>query len=297
MALDSSAYQGTPNSSPSPPPTLAVSSDDGDMSATIYEVVLSVFGTDDNPPPPCSQSATSTFTVVQSGNSSFYESGDSDDDCPLINLRTRARKQRQSLSNADNVEEPLVEGPLGSLPDRVAKLFAEIENHTASTQDEESSVNVGVTRRFTHSQANRVLAAHFESRKKRRPIVPAQTNVVGDTDVYEKDSPLVVITDKLRNSKYHVNDISAAVSTDATVVHVTSPPSAGMVLQDRIIHDLTLEVGHLTRLIKSSQARKDLLMSLISDVKAAVASTSKLIVGTAPLDDSVSTPSAGSSFR
>lgn len=539
MALASFASQGTPNSPPSLPPALAASSDDGDLSAAIDEVVLSVVGTDASSPPPCPPSATTTFTVAQPGNSSFSESGDSDDDCPLINLRTRARQLHQSLSHAVNVEEPLVEGPPGSLPDRVAKLFAEVENHTSSTQAEEPPHTVGVTRRFTRSQANKVLAAPSESRKKRRPTVPvsapptsdflfdsavtdscefirrrknkidivcptaesafrsnfhrglwpfvcarsllrehslmpscvkdlsivehlsdiglaktvlnvpsfvlgvvlefysnlssdtsdihsptvfttfvrrvsicfspdiineylgftpllgmsmtgglhlvvseitggsistwpesgwirssslshkysiyhkialrnwmpsthsstvradlacllyqigtkgaldfgklvfesvmshaesqlvnkplcfpsllfgiiqAQTNVIGDTEVYEKDSPPVVITDKLRNSTYHVNDIPAAVSTDATVVHVTSPSSVRMVLQDRIIHDLTLEVEHLTKLIKSSQARKDMLMSLISDVKAAAASTSAILVGSAPMDDSV----------
>lgn len=35
----------------------------------------------------------------------------------------------------------------------------------------------------------------------------------------------------------------------------------------RLLHDLTLEIAHLTQVIKSSQARKDMLTLLVSDMK------------------------------
>lgn len=40
-----------------------------------------------------------------------------------------------------------------------------------------------------------------------------------DTNVFEKDSPHIVITDRLGNAAYHVNDIPAPILTDADVVY------------------------------------------------------------------------------
>lgn len=48
-------------------------------------------------------------------------------------------------------------------------------------------------------------------------LIGSQVNVLQDDDVFELDSPFIVITDKLKNIVYLVNDISDPVMIDATV--------------------------------------------------------------------------------
>lgn len=64
-----------------------------------------------------------------------------------------------------------------------------------------------------------------------------------DTNVYEKDSPHIVITDKLGNAAYHVNDIPAPILTDADVVY--SQPQS---LCDTGLHEFQQEHYSIARI-------------------------------------------------
>lgn len=88
-----------------------------------------------------------------------------------------------------------------------------------------------------------------------------------DSDVYENDSPSVIITGKLSNSIYHVNYISSTVTTDATIIHSKPVQPSVSSFHDRILHNLSIEIAHLIQVIKTSQSRKDLLTKLILDMK------------------------------
>lgn len=98
-------------------------------------------------------------------------------------------------------------------------------------------------------------------------LIQSPHNVVLESDTYESDTPYVVLTEKLHNSAYHVNDLPSAVTTDSTAVTTQRVQDSPLSLTSRLVRDLTLEVAHLTRIIKTSQARKDILTSLISNLQ------------------------------
>lgn len=101
-------------------------------------------------------------------------------------------------------------------------------------------------------------------------IIQSQHDVLTESDVYEPDAPNVVVTDKLRNATYHVNDAPAALFTDADVVYSEPQSFSDEGLQDfqreLVVRELELQSAYLGRLIKSSQSRKSMLDALLSDL-------------------------------
>lgn len=120
-----------------------------------------------------------------------------------------------------------------------------------------------------------------ESQKYKKPlcypslifgVIESQANVLLPTDIYEVDSPSLVITDKLNNSVYHVNDIPESISTDSTVVTaiplvVPQKISLTRTYKERVAREISMEVDHLSKLIESSQLRKHHLEALLSELQ------------------------------
>lgn len=102
-------------------------------------------------------------------------------------------------------------------------------------------------------------------------IIQSQQDVLKGNDVFEPNAPLVVITDKLRNAAYHVNDAPTAVITDDDVVYSQPQSFSDEGLQDfqkeLIVRELELQSAYLGRLIKSSQSRKSMLDALLADLR------------------------------
>lgn len=121
---------------------------------------------------------------------------------------------------------------------------------------------------------------HAEAQVSQKPIgfpsllfglIMSQVDVTSKDDVYEPETPKVVLTDKLKNASYHVNDIPDPIISDSTVVHTSStlshgPLSAGS-MHSRICQEISSEITHLSRVIKSSQERRSFLSSLLADIQ------------------------------
>lgn len=103
-------------------------------------------------------------------------------------------------------------------------------------------------------------------------IIQSQVNVQIDTDCLEDDAPVLVITNKLRNTAYHVNDMPAPIMTDANTCYSEGQSRSDVGLQEArnelVVRELELQSAFLGNLIKSSQSRKSLLDALLADMRS-----------------------------
>lgn len=97
-------------------------------------------------------------------------------------------------------------------------------------------------------------------------LIQSQVSVLQDTDEFEKQTSYFVITNKLRNTAYHVNNIPAPVMTDATTIHVEPQPVNDMGMlefkRELVVREMELQSAYLGRMIKASQSRKSLLADI-----------------------------------
>lgn len=95
-------------------------------------------------------------------------------------------------------------------------------------------------------------------------------SVLHDTNEFEKKPPFFVITNKLRNVAYHVNDIPKHIMTDAPDVYSEPQPTNDIEMsefqRELVVRELELQSAHPGRMIKTSQARKRLLDALLAGI-------------------------------
>lgn len=181
-----------------------VDTTDTEMAAAIDEVVQDVFGekTDSRAGESDVMSPTAKQRITFSESSLVAESSlsDSADEEPLINLQERIRQRLQKGKTPIYQTEPLVEGPPGSLPDQVAKLFAEVESTianesgidgslqapsdaTASVQENvKDNIAQTLPMRVTRSRTNQQLEARCQPKKRSSPGIPVSPALVDDVD-------------------------------------------------------------------------------------------------------------------
>lgn len=103
-------------------------------------------------------------------------------------------------------------------------------------------------------------------------IIQSQVNVQIDTDCMDEPAPTLVITNKLRNTAYHVDDMPAPVMTDANTMYSEGQSFSDVGLpgfqRELLIRELELQSAFLGRMIKSSQSRKNLLDALLTDLRS-----------------------------
>lgn len=99
----------------------------------------------------------------------------------------------------------------------------------------------------------------------------SQVDVTLEDDIYELDTPFVVLTDKLKNVSYHVNNISDTITTDSTVIHTSVAQHHSVVfaapVHTWICQEIFFKITHLSRVIKSSQERRSFLSSLLTNIQ------------------------------
>lgn len=129
-----------------------------EKAGAIDEVVQDAFGEDSDSitivPQSISVSAKNVLVLDNLSQETVPRADNSDDECLLVHWRECVRQHLTKGKSSVSFVEPLVEGAPGSLPDRVAKVFAEVE---ANIVVEELLDNVvpSVPKKVTPTQATK----------------------------------------------------------------------------------------------------------------------------------------------
>lgn len=100
-------------------------------------------------------------------------------------------------------------------------------------------------------------------------LIQSQVSVLQDSDNYELPTPNIIITERLKNTFYHVNDIPCPVTTELPVTDSSLTPTDDLprTYRERVTREISLELQHLDRLILASKTRKNYLTALLTDLQ------------------------------
>lgn len=82
-------------------------------------------------------------------------------------------------------------------------------------------------------------------------------------------TPNIILTEKLKNTFYHVNNILSPVTTELPVTTSSLTPMDGLphTYRERFTREISLELQHMSRLIVVSKTRKNHLTALLTDLQ------------------------------